>query len=452
MAIAIVVLLLVLGSVVFHIWSPWYFTPIASNWTAMDDTIALTFWVTGAVFVVVNVFMVYCVIRYRQRKGSKADYEPESKKLEAWLVGLTTVGVAAMLAPGLSVWADFVNVPKDAAIVEAVGQQWYWSYRLPGKDGKLGAANARHVNDKNPLGIDPDDPNGKDDVVVANPELHLPVGKTVKLLLRSKDVLHNFTVAEMRVKMDLVPGLVSYIWFTPTRTGNFDILCEELCGIAHFAMRGKLIVEEESAYRAWLSAQSTFGETMTQTAGDPDAGKALYTVCATCHGTEAEGNPALNAPKLTGLGNWYLQRQLKYFKTGVRGTHEKDVFGKTMAPMAATLVDDAAIANVSAYIETLTNKPAPVTVKGDPDGGKRRYTTTCAACHGREGQGIQALNAPGLKGMSDWYMVTQLNNFKQGIRGAHPKDMYGLQMTLMSKILSEKEAVNDIVSYVSTLQ
>jgi len=452
MAIAIVVLLLVLGSVVFHIWSPWYFTPIASNWHAMDDTISLTFWVTGAVFVVVNVFMVYCVIRYRQRKGSKAEYEPESKKLEAWLVGLTTIGVAAMLAPGLSVWADFVSVPKDAAIVEAVGQQWYWSYRLPGKDGRLGVVNSKHVTDKNPFGVDPEDPNGKDDVLVVSPELHLPVGKTVKVLLRSKDVLHNFTVAQMRVKMDLVPGLVTYIWFTPTQTGDFDILCEELCGIAHFAMRGKMIVEDESAYQKWLSAQPTFGDTMAQTAGDPEAGKALYTVCAACHGAQGEGNPAQHAPKLTGQGQWYLERQLKYFKTGVRGAHEKDAFGKMMAPMAATLIDDAAIANVSAYIGSLADKPAAATVQGNANDGRRIYVSTCSACHGPGGRGVQATNAPGLKGMSDWYLVTQLKNYKQGIRGAHPKDMYGVQMKLMSNLLVDEQAINDLIAYVNTLQ
>ena len=225
MSIAIVVFLLVLGSLLFHFLSPWYFTPIASNWIAMDHTISLTFWVTGAVFVLVNLFMVYCVIRYRHRKGSKADYEPESKKLEGWLVGLTTVGVAAMLAPGLAVWADFVHVPENAAVVEAVGQQWYWSYRFPGKDGTLGVSNVRHITDKNPFGIDPEDPHGKDDILVRGRDLHLPIGKTVKLLLRSKDVLHDFTVAQMRVKMDLVPGTVSYVWFTPTRTGNFDVLC-----------------------------------------------------------------------------------------------------------------------------------------------------------------------------------------------------------------------------------
>ena len=452
MSIAIVVFLLVLGSLLFHFLSPWYFTPIASNWIAMDHTISLTFWVTGAVFVLVNLFMVYCVIRYRHRKGSKADYEPESKKLEGWLVGLTTVGVAAMLAPGLAVWADFVHVPENAAVVEAVGQQWYWSYRFPGKDGTLGVSNVRHITDKNPFGIDPEDPHGKDDILVRGRDLHLPIGKTVKLLLRSKDVLHDFTVAQMRVKMDLVPGTVSYVWFTPTRTGNFDVLCEELCGIAHFAMRGRMIVEDEPTYQAWLGTQPTFAETMMRTAGDPGAGKALYTVCATCHGAQAEGNPALHAPRLAGVDAWYLQRQLKNFKTGVRGTHEKDVFGKTMAPMAATLVDDAAIANVSAYIKTLAGKPASATVTGDANDGKGPYTSNCAACHGLDGQGQESLHAPPLRGMSDWYLVTQLNNFKHGIRGDHPKDMFGPQMALMSKMLKSDEAVNDVVSYVNTLQ
>src|ERR1700693_5523257 len=126
MSIAIVLFLLVVGAVHFHFLSPWYFTPIASNWGAIDDTISLTFWITGVVFVAVNLFMAYCVVRYRHRKESRAKYEPENKKLEAWLVGLTAVGVASMLAPGLFVWAKFVDVPKDAAVFEAVGQQWNW--------------------------------------------------------------------------------------------------------------------------------------------------------------------------------------------------------------------------------------------------------------------------------------------------------------------------------------
>src|SRR3989475_1304707 len=315
----------------------------------------------------------------------------------------------------------------------------------------MGTVNARYLSDKNPFGMNPDDPNGQDDVLVSSPELHLPVGRPVKALLRSIDVLHNFAVPQFRAKMDLVPGLVTYIWFTPTRTGKFDLLCNELCGTGHFVMRGSVVVEEESAFQAWLSSHPTFAQTSAQVAGDAAAGKPLYAVCAACHGLQAEGNPALHAPKLSGQGDWYLKRELKNFKNGARGTHDKDVFGKMMAPMAATLVDDAAIANVVAYIKTLPDNPAPATVNGNANNGLNPYMT-CAACHGADGRGVQATNAPRLKGMSDWYLVTQLKNFKQGIRGAHPQDLYGRQMAFMAAILADDQATDDLVAYIGTFR
>src|SRR5213594_1400236 len=138
MVFAIALVLLVVGSVLFHFLSPWYFTPIASNWGTIDSTIDITFWVTGIVYVAITLFMAYAVIRYRYRRDRRATYQPENKKLEWWLLGLTTVGVAAMLAPGLLVWANFVEVPKDAGVFEAVGKQWYWGFRFPGKDGVMG--------------------------------------------------------------------------------------------------------------------------------------------------------------------------------------------------------------------------------------------------------------------------------------------------------------------------
>jgi cytochrome c oxidase subunit 2 len=174
-------------------------------------------------------------------------------------------------------------------------------------------------------------------------------------------------------------------------------------------------------------------------------------VCSACHGVQAEGNPALNAPKLSGQGDWYLKRELQYFKNGARGTHEKDVFGKMMAPMAATLANDAAIENVVAYIRTLPDNPAPQTVQMSTTKGQDLYAT-CAACHGADGRGMQATNAPRLKGMSDWYLVTQLKNFQQGVRGAHPKDMYGPQMASMAAILIDDRATNDLVAYIDTFR
>jgi cytochrome c oxidase subunit 2 len=450
MYVAIVLIVLIVGSLLFHFLSPWYFTPIASNWGAIDDTIGITFWVTGIVFVAVNLFVAFAVFRFRYRREAHAAYEPENKKLEWWLLGLTTVGVAAMLAPGLFVWAKFVNVPADAAEVEALGQQWHWMYRFPGKDGKLGTVDAKYFSDKNPFGLNPADPNGRDDVVIANPELHLPLGKPIKLLLRSKDVLHNFSVAQIRVKMDLVPGLVTHAWFTPTRAGTFDLLCEELCGIAHFAMRGRMVVEDEGTFQAWLTRQPTFAQSAARPAGDPGAGQALYAVCAGCHGAQGEGNVALNAPKLSGQGEWYLKRQLVQFKQGARGAHEKDTYGKVMAPMAATLPDETAIENVVAYIGTLPDKPVASTVKGNVRNGQQRFTT-CGACHGADGRGIAATNAPRLKGMSDWYMVTQLKHFRDRIRGAHPQDLYGSQMALMAAMLSDDQSISDLVAYINTV-
>ena len=451
MVVAIVLVLLVVGSVLFHVLSPWYFTPIASNWGTIDTTVDITFWVTGIVFVAVNLFMAWCVLRYRATKTNKAEYEPENKKLEGWLVVLTSVGVAAMLAPGLVVWAKFVDVPKDAAVFEALGKQWSWSYRFPGADGVLGTDDARFVSDKNPFGINPNDPHGQDDVVIVSPELHLPLGKPHKALLRSIDVLHNFTVPQFRVKMDLVPGLVTYVWFTPTRAGRYDLLCEELCGIAHFTMRGKVVVEQEAAFKTWLASYPTFAQTQAQVAGDVAAGQQGFAACAGCHGAQGEGNAQLNAPKLAGQGDWYLKRQLQNFKSGARGAHEKDTFGKMMAPMAATLADEAAIDNVVAFIKTLPDQPQAATVKNHGTGGSTLYSN-CLACHGATGQGIQATNAPRLKGMSDWYMVTQLKNFRQGVRGAHIKDPYGPQMVSMAAMLTDDKAIDDVVAYINTLK
>jgi cytochrome c oxidase subunit 2 len=260
MAVALILVLVAVGSVVFHLLSPWWWTPIASNWGYVDDTLTITFWITGAVFVAVLLFTAYCVLRFRHREGQQALYEPENKKLEWWLTIATAVGVAAMLAPGLYVWHQFVTVPADATEVEIVGRQWSWSYRLPGKDGRLGTSDVTNISTDNPLGLNASDPNGQDDIVIETDNLHLQIGKPVKFLLRSLDVLHNFYVPEFRGKMDMIPGAITYYWVMPTRTGTFDILCFELCGVGHPQMRGQVVVAEEAAHKAWLEQQKTFAE------------------------------------------------------------------------------------------------------------------------------------------------------------------------------------------------
>jgi cytochrome c oxidase subunit 2 len=264
MAVAIVIAALVLFSIAFQLLTPWWLTPLESNWGSIDTALHVTMWVCGFVFVALNLFLAFSIFRYRHRRGHRAHYNPESVTLERRLTVWTAVGIAALLAPGLIAWKEFVTVPKDAAVFEAVGQQWQWSFRFPGKDGVLGTVNSRQVSPDNPFGLDPNDPFGRDDILVEGNEVHLPRGRPIKAVLRSKDVLHDFFVPQIRAKMDLVPGTVTYFWFTPTRAGKFEILCAELCGVGHYTMRGAMVVDEKPAFDAWLSQQPTFAQLMAE--------------------------------------------------------------------------------------------------------------------------------------------------------------------------------------------
>jgi cytochrome c oxidase subunit 2 len=251
-------LAVIVGSILFHVFTPWWWTDIASNWGAMDDTIVLTFWIGGGVFIAVCLFMVYCVFKFSYKEGRKVDYKPENNKLEIILTVATTLGVAALLAPGLIIWNQYINTPSNAIDIEVMARQWGWQYRLPGKDGKLGTSNIININDQNPFGINLDDQNGRDDILIQSDELHLKTNRPVQILLRSTDVLHNFYVPQFRAKMDAVPGLVTYYWFEPNKEGDYEVLCAEYCGVGHYGMRAKVVVDNEENYDKWLEQQETF--------------------------------------------------------------------------------------------------------------------------------------------------------------------------------------------------
>ena len=180
-------------------------------------------------------------------------------------------------------------------------------------------------------------------------------------------------------------------------------------------------------------------------------GKTLYGLCASCHGADGAGNKTLNAPKISGQKAWYIARQLANFKSGIRGSHEKDIYGQQMRPMSMTLANDQMIADVSDYVSTLKSPASSPTIKGDAAAGKAAYAI-CASCHGANGEGNKALNAPAIAGQNDWYIVRQLYNFKNGIRGADPKDTYGQQMRPMAMTLPNDAAINNIAAYISTLK
>jgi cytochrome c oxidase subunit 2 len=250
--------------------------------------------------------------------------------------------------------------------------------------------------------------------------------------------------------MDLVPGTATYLWLTPTRIGEYEILCEELCGMAHHTMRGRVIVDTAEDFAGWLASQPTYAQILAMQSADPVAGQLAYAPCAACHGPNGEGNVALNAPKLAGLDGGYLRRQLQNYKTGIRGSAPEDVFGAQMRGMAATLVDAAAVNNVVAYINTFMDTPAAPTISGDVQRGAKLYET-CINCHGSDGQGIWAMQAPRIAGMSDWYTARQLRDFRDGVRGAHRQDYSGRQMAQFSQMLNHDQEIEDTVAYLNDL-
>lgn len=186
-------------------------------------------------------------------------------------------------------------------------------------------------------------------------------------------------------------------------------------------------------------------------AADAAAGQAAYAVCAACHGQKGEGNVAMNAPKLAGQKTWYLKRQLAAYRDGLRGTAPGDAYGMQMRPMAMAVGDPTAEANLIAYIESMPETDSAATVSGDVAAGQAAYAV-CAACHGQKAEGLEALGGPRLAGESDWYLVRQINNFNNGLRGYDPKDIYGMQMKPMAATLSTEKAVNDVVAYINTLK
>ncbi len=185
-------------------------------------------------------------------------------------------------------------------------------------------------------------------------------------------------------------------------------------------------------------------------AGDPAKGKAAYETCAVCHGANGEGTPELNVPKIGGQEEWYVARQLQNFKTGLRAPTTSDVYGTQMRALSMTLANDQEIADVSAYVASLSPPAVADTVSGDAAQGKAAYAT-CTACHGANGEGNQALNSPKLAGQHDWYIVRQLQNYKSGVRGGDAKNVFDMQMRPMAMILTTDDAVNNVAAYINSL-
>lgn len=179
-------------------------------------------------------------------------------------------------------------------------------------------------------------------------------------------------------------------------------------------------------------------------------GKPEFEICQACHGTCAQGTPDLNAPRLAGLETAYVARQLEDFRSGRRGATPGDVQGDQMAQMAKVLTDSDAVGRVAHYVSGLSVIAAPSTVKGDVNKGKTTFVL-CASCHGAEGQGNSTLLAPRLAGMSDWYLLRQLDSFRAGQRGNGDPDSPAARMRAIATSLPDDAAVHNVVAYIATL-
>jgi cytochrome c oxidase subunit 2 len=175
-----------------------------------------------------------------------------------------------------------------------------------------------------------------------------------------------------------------------------------------------------------------------------------FDYCLLCHGAAANGNAGISAPKLSGMEPWYLTRQLENFAAGIRGTPGGDASGHEMGPVGLRVKQEGVLADAVSFVGGLPPAKPMATVAGDSKHGKQLYAA-CGSCHGAKAEGNAQLQAPALAARSDWYLVTQLKNFRDGLRGTDDRDTYGAQMRAVIASLPDEKAITDVVAYINTL-
>ena len=268
-ALAVIIWILTLGSVSLFFINKWWFpAAITSHAPALDRQFLITITVVGIAFTAAQVGLGFMVWKYRESADrSRAIYSHGSSKLEVIWTVVTAIIFIGLAVMGQSVWASlrFNDAPPGAFQVEVVAQQFQWNFHYAGTDGVFGRTDPNLIDDSalNFIGIDETDPNAKDDSV--HSVLAIPAGRPVELLLRSKDVIHNFWVPQLRFKQDLVPGMVIRVHFTANKPGKYELACAELCGQLHFKMKSYLLVLPEDEHKALTALpQDQFQTRMTE--------------------------------------------------------------------------------------------------------------------------------------------------------------------------------------------
>ncbi len=242
----------------------------------IDHIIEFCHWFMGALFVGWSAFFIYVLLRFRRSKHPVADHEGVKSGISTHLE-FAVVLIEAVLLIGFAIplWAKRVNSfpdEKDAIIVHAIGQQFNWNFHMPGPDGVFGRRDIALVTPSNGLGLDPNDPASKDDLVFLG-ELHVPKDRPVIIELSSKDVIHNFALPHMRSAQDAIPGQIIPMWFKPIKTGTFEVVCGQLCGYGHYSMKGSLVVDEPAEYQAWLKEKAELAAPVAPAPNDRPPGE-----------------------------------------------------------------------------------------------------------------------------------------------------------------------------------
>ena len=227
----------------------------------VDRIMVLIHWLMLVLFVGWSIFFVYVLMRFRRGAHPQANYRGVKGSWSTWIEGGVLVAEIVLLAffsiPFWRANVDAMPPSSGATTVRVVAEQFAWHVHYPGPDGVFGRTDITLVTPDNPLGLDRNEPVGKDDIIATN-RMNLPVGKPVVIFLSSKDVIHSFGLPQMRVKQDAIPGIVQPVWFTPTKIGEWDIACSQLCGLGHFRMKGIYAIQTQAAYDAWLKEEAEF--------------------------------------------------------------------------------------------------------------------------------------------------------------------------------------------------
>ncbi len=231
---------------------------ISTHGAQIDRLIYLVHIFMAVLFVGWFLFLMFSIFRFRERPGHKATYKINPFKTPTVLeIGVALFEVLLLCAFAFPVWHqvkdEFPSADK-ALQIRVVAEQFAWNIHYPGKDGIFGKTDPKLMNPSNPMGLDPNDPAGRDDVTTLN-QLHIPVHTPVIAHLSSKDVIHCFALTVMRVKQDVVPGQSVPIWFEAKDTGDFEISCAQLCGLGHYRMRGYFVVDSKEKFDGWMAEQ-----------------------------------------------------------------------------------------------------------------------------------------------------------------------------------------------------